>query len=136
MQAFNLIWIQPTQISSSEAEGGEIITESFVQGGEDKNSFYVRQLNTKTNNAVAMVLARGSEVYVAMLHGLHELFPNFSKGQAEKLLPNKSAVKKITPEVIRGIANRVAVDSGFKGVGQCRCLPLHEWNQVMLSASQ
>jgi hypothetical protein len=131
MEAFNLIWIQPTQ-NAKNYENKDLITENFVQGGKDENSFYVRQLNQKTSDAVAMVLARNNTVFVAMLRGFHEIFESFNKGQADRALPNKDAVKKITPDLVRGIAHRIALDSGFpKGVGLCRCLPLAAWNAVM-----
>ena len=130
MPAFNIYWIQPTQLLQvADPE----VSESYVQGGKDENSYYIKQLNSPNSNALAMVLCHGSTVYVAMLRGFRDIFSSFSKSQVDKITPTKEVAAKLTPEKIRGVCHRVAVESGFtQGVGQCRCLPLATWNEVML----
>ena len=87
MLAFNVYWIQPTQIKKNMEQ---ISSEYYVKGGKDDASFYIKQLNEPTADAVAMVLAQGATVYVSMLKGFHEVFDAFNKGQGEKVLPNKA----------------------------------------------
>ena len=129
MPAYNIYWVQPTQnIKIIDAKS----TEYYCQGGPDENSYYVKQLNTPTPDAVAVVLCVGSTVYVSMLKAFHAIFDTFTKAQAEKCTPNKETAGKLTPSKIRGIVHRIAVQSGFsKGVTQCRCLPLSAWNDCI-----
>ena len=129
MLAFNLYYVQPTQTKKSL---DQITSEYYVKGGANEDSFYVKQLNEPMPNAVAMVLAQGATVHISMLKGFHDIFDAFNKGQGEKVLPTKAEAAQLTPANIRGICNRIAIQSGFsKGVSQCRCLPLETWNESM-----
>ena len=132
-EAFNVIWLQQNISTTNDSEN-KILQEreTTVVAGKDMNSFYVKQLNTATPDAVAMVISRGHDVHVAMLTGFHQLFPMFSKSQTDKLQSSKEAAKNKNSELMRGICHRLAVDSGFQnGVGACRCVPLATWQGIM-----
>ena len=131
--AYNVFWVTPKSTAHTD-KINESDLENFVQGGKNQDSFYVRQLNRPSSDSIAMLLAHGTEIHIALVTGLQQIFPSFSAAQINKIYPSKEQVEKLSPETVRGIAHCIATSSGFpKGVSTCRCVPLQTWDKMMMS---
>jgi len=131
MYGVNAFWLTPSGTQPME----KVNKTCMVEGGENKDSYYVTQMNTFTESASLLLLTRGTiesnGVNVILLKPKETVFEGWTAKQIEAVWPKKKEREKLSPPEIKMIGDRLFRSNGGAGVPLLRALPLATFQTIV-----